>query len=132
LDSRFIEPAALASPGVDPTHRAALWRPEAERFRQDTTRQICRGAAIPAGWILVNDMRSTTTCGGDNPAALSAYNVWVIQRYDDRPVNSTLEVCAVAQTPEGWTMIDIYRRNDRCGRTADPFTVNVKRIRRVK
>jgi hypothetical protein len=130
-DVRFANPS-VARVGVDPRHRAALWRPEAEHYRQDTTRTICRGAAIPTGWLLVNDARDPRSCGGDNPAALSAFNVWVIQRYDDRPVNTVLEVCAMAPTPDGWALVDIYRRNDRCGRAPDAFQVNVKRIRRAR
>jgi hypothetical protein len=111
---------------------AALSRPSPERVRQDSTQQICRGAPIPAGWILVNDARDPSRCGGDNPAALSILNVWVIEQLSTRKVNSTMDVCAVAPTPEGWTLVDVYRRNDRCGRPSDAFMVNIKRIRRVR
>ena len=124
--------AAIPAGTLAPTVPVALWRPSAERFRQDSTQQICRGAQIPAGWILVNDARDPTRCGGDNPAALSILNVWVIERIDTRRVNATMDVCAMAPTPDGWTLVDVYRRNDRCGRPSDAFTVNVKRIRRVR
>jgi len=124
--------SAVPSSGLILTTPVTLWRPAAERFRQDGPQQICRGATIPSGWILVNDARDATRCGGDNPVALSSYNVWVIERLDTRKVGATLDVCAMAPTPEGWTLVDVYRRNDRCGRPADAFAVNVKRIRKVR
>src|SRR5687767_14453644 len=40
---------------------------------------ICRGGAIPRGWVLVDDVRDTAQCEGSNPSALRLYNVWVIE-----------------------------------------------------
>ena len=91
---------------------------------------VCRGAAIPDGWILVDGVRDLESCSGDNPAVLRLYNVWVIERFADRPVGTEIEVCAAAPTPAGWEVVDLYRRREACGQPDDAFHVNVKRIRR--
>ena len=91
---------------------------------------ICRGAAIPQGWLLVDNLKERTMCGGENTAVFNAYNVWAIERYDNRPAGSEMTVCASTPTPPGWTVVDVFRKNDVCGHPTDPFAVNVKRIRR--
>ena len=91
---------------------------------------VCRGAAVPSGWILVDDLRDTNSCGGDNPAALNAYNVWAIEKVTDRPSGSVIEVCASTPTPAGWTLVDVFRDKDRCGHPSELFAANVKRIRK--
>lgn len=109
--------------------RAAQRRPPSGRGARNT---VCRGEAIPAGWILVDDMREATMCGGSNTTALNTYNVWAIERYDNRPVGTVIEVCASTITPEGWQLVDIFRDKEACGHPADVFVANVKRIRRVR
>lgn len=119
---REATPAASASraPSRD-------WQPQSER------RLICRGAAIPAGWILVDDTRDMSMCVGDNPAAVvTAYNIWVIERYDTRPVGTTITVCASTPTPPGWVLVDVYRDKALCGHPDEPFQINAKRIRRTR
>ena len=117
----------------------ALLRPEAERFvKQGQTPQgaqgnrqtLCRGAQVPAGWIIVDYDRDRTRCGGDNPAALNAFNIQVIERFDNRGSGTTMEICAATPTPTGWTMVDVFRDNRRCGRPTAPFEANMKRIRK--
>ena len=98
----------------------------------DSRQYICRGATPPAGFIVTDDIRDRQMCGGTNPTILNAYNVWVIERYDTQPVNATMDVCAASPTPEGWVLVDIYRRRDRCGHPDGMFDANVKRIRRVR
>ncbi len=98
----------------------------------DSRQYICRGATPPAGFIITDDIRDRQMCGGTNPTILNAYNVWVIERYDRQPVNATMDVCAASPTPEGWVLVDIYRRRDRCGHPDGMFDANVKRIRRVR
>ena len=93
---------------------------------------VCRGAAIPTGWIVVDDMREPTMCGGENPSILNAYNVWAIERFDQRPVGSTIDICASALTPDGWTLVDVFRDRDACGHPTDAFVANMKRIRRTR
>lgn len=93
---------------------------------------VCRGATVPEGWILVDGVRDRGSCSGDNPAVLRTYNVWVIERFADRPVGTEIEVCAAAPTPSGWDLVDLYRRREICGQPEDAFDTNVKRIRRVR
>ena len=99
--------------------------------RIDGKRMIaCRGAAIPAGWILVDDLRDPSQCDGGNPAAVKLYNVWAVEQYVGRPAGSTLVVCASSPTPEGWSLVDVYRNKDLCGHPEELYALNVKRIRK--
>ena len=119
--------SAAAAQTLD--QRAALRRTPSTRGPRTT---VCRGSAIPAGWILVDDMREATMCGGSNAANLNAYNVWAIERYDNRPVGTVIEVCASVLTPDSWQLVDVFRDKEVCGHPADAFVANVKRIRRVR
>lgn len=111
-----------ANPGVSQSQQAK---------RQNRQRQIiCRGAVIPAGWILVDDLRDTTMCGGSNPAVVNSYNVWAIEKFDGAAAGTTITVCASAQTPAGWTLVDVYRDKTVCGHPDDLFATNVKVIRK--
>ena len=96
----------------------------------DTLQYICRGAVVPSGWIVTDDIRDRQLCGGENPATLNTYNVWVIKRYDRRPAGAVMDVCANEPTPAGWVLVDVFRSKDVCGHPENPFAVNVKRIRR--
>jgi hypothetical protein len=93
---------------------------------------ICRGATVPSGWIVTDDGRDRQMCSGDNPALFNAYNVWVIERYDNRAVGSVMDICAAAPVPTGWVLVDIYRLKEKCGHPEDVFAVNMKRIRRTQ
>jgi hypothetical protein len=93
---------------------------------------ICRGAAIPTGWVLVDDLRDSSMCEGSNPAIVNAYNVWAIERYDNRPIGTMIEICAAAATPEGWVVVDLFRDRELCGHPDDLWAVNVKKVRRIK
>ena len=123
-------PATVPAAGAQTLdQRAAQRRMPAARGQRNT---VCRGAAIPAGWILVDDMREPTMCSGENLTVRNSYNVWAIERFDNRPIGTVIEVCASAITPDGWTLVDIFRDKEACGHPADPFTPNVKRIRRMR
>ena len=99
----------------------------------DDSRQfICRGATVPAGFIVTDDIRDRQMCNGSNPTTFNAFNVWVIERFDRLPINSIMDVCAASPIPTGWVLVDVYRRKDRCGHPDGPFEVNVKRIRRTQ
>ena len=91
---------------------------------------LCRGAEIPNGWVLVNDMRDPNSCGGDNPATLNAYNVWSVEKVQGRAIGTVIDICAAARTPAGWVVVDVYRDRDMCGHPDGLFVANVKRIRR--
>ncbi len=98
----------------------------------DSRQYVCRGATIPAGFIVTDDIRDRQLCGGGNVTTLNSFNVWVIERFDRLPVNSMLDVCAAMPIPTGWVLVDVYRRKDRCGHPDGMFDVNVKRIRRTQ
>ncbi|MBK6877863.1 MAG: hypothetical protein IPG99_15820 [Ignavibacteria bacterium] len=51
------------------------------------TQWVCAGQ-IPNGWVKINDSWNPTTCG--NPTSIS-YNVWLIERYDDKPIGSSYD-----------------------------------------
>lgn len=102
-----------------------------QRAARGERRIVCRGAAIPAGWILVDDLRDRSMCSGENPAILRMYNVWAIERIDNRAVGTVIQVCAAAPTPAGWELVDVFRDPSSCGHPTEPFTANVKRIRRA-
>ena len=126
----FLSAAAASAQTTTPTTRGPI---RAEPPSGDDSRQyICRGAAVPPGFIVTDDIRDRQMCGGTNPTTLNAFNVWVIERYDRLPVNSTMDVCAAMPTPPGWVLVDVYRRKDRCGHPDGVFDVNVKRIRRTQ
>ena len=91
---------------------------------------ICKGAAIPAGWLLVDDSRDVSSCGGSNPAVVNAYNVWVIEDYTGAKVDAVMHVCITQPVPNRWVMVDIYRDKNLCGHPDDPYAVNVKIIRK--
>jgi uncharacterized protein YbdZ (MbtH family) len=93
---------------------------------------VCRGAVVPAGWVLVDDLRDRNSCDGQNPAAVNAYNVWAIEKFQDRPVGTEIEVCAASPTPAGWVIVDVYRDKDACGHPSELFIANVKKIRRTR
>ena len=93
-------------------------------------RRICANTPISQGWILVNKHR---VIGGDcgNPPP-DIYNVWEIERYDDKPINSTMTACIV-QVPTNWVRIDTYFDPVRCGyRPGSGTAHNVMRIQRVR
>jgi hypothetical protein len=121
--------AAVAQAPV-PTTSA---KPQASAPSTRRERQlVCRGAAIPAGWALVDDTRDPSMCAGDNPSVARFFNIWVIERIDRVPVGGSVEVCSGAPTPDGWLLVDVYRSKEVCGHPDDPFVVNVKRIRRSR
>jgi hypothetical protein len=120
--------SAQAVPPGKPSEPIRAGAPDGDDSRQ----YICRGATPPAGYIVTDDIRDRQMCGGANTSTLNSYNVWVVERYDRQPVNTTMDVCTASPTPAGWVLVDLFRRKDRCGHPDDMFQANVKRIRRVQ
>lgn len=118
--------AALLLAGAAPCSSAEAQ----QRAVRGERRIVCRGATIPAGWILVDDLRDRSMCSGENPTILRMYNVWAIERIDNRPVGTVIQVCAATPTPTGWELVDVFRDPASCGHPTEPFAANVKRIRR--
>ena len=122
-------------PPGGPTPGGAIVRPAVPRRienRKGERNIVCRGATLPDGWVVVDDMRDKTMCGGENPAVLNSYNVWAIERIDNRPTGATIDLCASTPTPEGWVLVDLFRIKDMCGHPSQLFMVNVKRNRRAR
>jgi hypothetical protein len=90
------------------------------------SQRVCSGTHL-AGWIKVNDEWNPLRCG--KPTAI-AYNVWVLARYDTRPVGTVISVCADAATPPGWVTIDDAWIPTKCGHPSVIMN-NVKRIKRM-
>lgn len=90
---------------------------------------ICANSPVPAGWIKVNDHWDPTICG--RPTSI-VYNVWTIQRYDNKPVGTYLTVCAQAPTPSGWVLVDTRWDPTRCGYPHSTIVRNMKQIKRVQ
>ncbi len=91
---------------------------------------ICRGAEVPSGWILVDDVKDPSTCGGENPAVLNQNNVWVIEKHEAMAAGALIDVCVTAPIPKGWSLVDIFRDKSKCGHPADLWAANVKRLRK--
>ena len=92
-----------------------------------TTRTVCAGTRVDAGWIVVDNLWDPRRCGNSQSVTP---NVWVIAHYaatNDPP--GVLEVCSFSPVPKDW--IDLGARWDpsRCGR---PHVVdkNVRVIQR--
>lgn len=91
---------------------------------------VCRGSRLPAGWVLVDDLRDSAQCDGTNPASIKLYNVWTIEKVEGRASGTVIDICTSSATPAGWTMVDVFRDKDRCGHPDELFAGNVKRIRK--
>ena len=131
-----IVAAALAistDAGAQQTGGQTGAQPGAAQQTRKSPRQrqiICRGAPIPAGWILVDNLRDTSMCGGSNPDYVNAYNVWAIEKFAGAPPGSVIAVCAASPIPEGWSLVDVYRDKSVCGHPDDLFAINVKSMRK--
>jgi hypothetical protein len=69
-------------------------------MRDVTTRTICAGSAVDAGWIVIDDGWDPRRCGNSQSVTP---NVWLIAHYAPAAnPPSALEVCAFAPIPNGW------------------------------
>jgi len=93
---------------------------------QSGQEQVCAGSAIPAGWIVIDDLWNPAKCG--NPSTI-VYNVWVIDRLDGTPVGATKSAC-VAPSPPGWVVVDNTWIPTRCGHPSTLLN-NVMTIKRI-
>ena len=89
------------------------------------TQWVCAGQ-LPPGWLKIGGQWNPTSCG--NPTTIYE-NVWLIERYDDKPVGSVMTICA-QQIPNGWVKISGSWNPTMCG---SPSTIqeNVIQIRRL-
>jgi hypothetical protein len=89
------------------------------------TQTVCAGQ-LPNGWVKVNDSWNPTTCG--NPHTIS-YNVWEIERYDDKPVGYIMTICNQS-IPNGWVKISDSWNPTCCGHPSS-ISNNVIQIKRL-
>jgi hypothetical protein len=90
--------------------------------------RICANSPIPAGWVRINDEWSPTTCG--MPTTITD-NVWIIERYDQLPVGSILNVCTAGlSVPSGWVIVGSFWGPASCGQPSN-ITDNMTQIKRV-
>jgi hypothetical protein len=93
--------------------------------------EICRGAAVPAGWIETDMKWKPTVCGG--AGSPKAPNVIVIEKLTGTAVGRTMEVCRWTQTPSGWVDLNTFwKAINNCDPNASPRLHNLKTIRRVQ
>jgi hypothetical protein len=69
---------------------------------------------VPTGWLKTDFYDSDNLCGGD-PFVQNQDNVWVIERYDNKPEGTTMQVCVGFQ-PYDWVKTDITTSSVKCGR----------------
>lgn len=88
------------------------------------TEEICENKA-PKGWIVI-DSRVCVCCGVEAPVQ---NRIFKIQRIDNLPVGTALEICPNQKIPEGWVVISIrVCRNDCCGINAYRQMKTIKKI----
>lgn len=89
------------------------------------TQWVCAGQ-MPTGWLKIGGQWNPTTCG--NPTTIYE-NVWLIERYDNKPVGTVMTICA-QQIPSGWVKISGGWNPTMCG---SPSTIqeNVIQIKRL-
>lgn len=63
------------------------------------TRQQCRIAPRPTGWIAVTYLRLGEEC---ERFAETPFNGVLLQKYRGQPVNSVMKICADQMVPRGW------------------------------
>ena len=86
---------------------------------------VCAGQGVP-GWILVDDSWNPTACG--NPTSIS-YNVWTLERFDDKPVGAQMRAC-FGPVPPGWRIEKAAWDPTACGYPTS-ISDNVMTIKRV-
>jgi hypothetical protein len=77
------------------------------------TQSICWNSTTPSGWIKIDHYTSYTSCGNGTSIYTVNNNVKVIESYYDKPVGSTMAVCALEPTPSGWQVV-YYETSSQC------------------
>jgi hypothetical protein len=78
----------------------------------DTSLVTCAGY-VPADFIKTDFYPQSYQCGLDYNS--TTYNMWVVERYNTRPIGSTMKVCA-GFLPTGWSRIGTSTSTTQCGR----------------
>lgn len=88
--------------------------------------KVCAGTTRP-GWVMVDDLHDANLGCPDN----GPHNVWVIEKLDDLPVGSTLEICHVPVVPLRWYLAGNKWDSERCGHPVNKGADNIMIIRRA-
>jgi hypothetical protein len=89
---------------------------------QIQSRQLVCPGAIPAGWVKVDAVSTTSDCGGSD--------AWVIELYTNKIAGSGMVICADQPTPPGWETLGFATSTGQCAGSSAPAD-NVKSIRRL-
>jgi len=93
---------------------------------------VCCQSESRPGWIVVNRHRDFSKCS--TGTSQSFPNVCTLERYDNLPVGTQLQVCASEGTPNGWEDVrDSAKFNPTlCQTNQSDSAPNVKAIRRLR
>lgn len=86
-----------SSPGTEPGSTIPNVRGKAT---QSASREICRGSALPRGWIVVDYVSSSGGCR--NSMRDAGANTAIIVRHQTLPPESILVVCSDQHLPYRW------------------------------
>jgi hypothetical protein len=91
--------------------------------------RACAGTTRP-GWARIDDQADPASpCKTNDPK--NPYNVWLIEKLDDRPRGSTVEICRVPVVPMRWYMAQSKWDGTRCGHPKERGPDNIMVIRRA-
>ena len=93
-------------------------------------RRVCRGSR-PGGWIAVDYVADSTTCGGSAGRRVR-YPVAIIVSHRDAVIGESLEVCAAEGVPRGWIRDRDVADDPRCPHEQPSTRATVMVIRRVR
>jgi hypothetical protein len=94
-------------------------------------RQICRNQSVPHGWLIIKyaqgDDRCPAPADRDNP-----FTVAIIERYEDKPLESIMTVCADQKLPTDWIRMNQVSGHECPGARVPANAPSVYVIRRVR
>lgn len=76
--------------------------------RAQATQQICAGAAVPSGWVIIDSVTDFTMCGGFSNDAER------IEQISTLGPGATVIACSGQTLPSGWVVRDIATDFTRC------------------
>lgn len=89
---------------------------------------VCCGNLFPTGYIKINDSWSPTSCG--SPTSSWSKNKCKLQRYDNKPIGSSMWVCT-GIIPPGWQKIDDKWDPTACGSPQSSWSKNMMQIQKI-
>jgi hypothetical protein len=115
-------------PDLGPVLAPGVGGPERE---EGLIRQVCRNQGVPAGWLIISyavgDDRCPAPADPDNP-----FTVAIIERYEDKPIDSVMTVCADQKLPVDWVRMNQVSAHECPGARVPANAPSVTVIRRVR